>query len=187
MVDRGVECGCPIHGAAAMTMTWTEWRRCRPWIEAALEYCHGTHTIEDVEIGILQHHYQFWPGERSAMVTQILVYPRQRFAHIFLAGGDMDELRSMVKRLLRPYALLTNCSRVTLAGRRGWERALKGDGWETDLVCLGLPIGEIHEQISANPADADAAEHDPALADAGLENGRIAGREPPPMERPVRG
>ena len=30
----------------------TEWERCRPWIEAALIYADGTHSIEDIAAGI---------------------------------------------------------------------------------------------------------------------------------------
>jgi hypothetical protein len=128
-----------------------EWQRCRPWIEAALHYCHETHTIEDIEDGLARNQYVLWPGRQSAVITEIWQYPQARFLHIPWAGGDLDELREMVKRLLRPYAYLMGCSRITITGRRGWERALKPDGWQADMVCLGLPIsGALHEQVATD-------------------------------------
>lgn len=121
-----------------MTAAAEEWRRCRQWIESALEYCHGTHTIEDVEAGIAAGHFLFWPAEKSAAVTEVHNYPRARFFHVFLAGGDLDELRSMVP-MWQALAHANGCTRITLCGRRGWERALKQQGWKADLVVLGIP------------------------------------------------
>jgi hypothetical protein len=61
--------------------------------------------------------------------------------HLFLAGGDLDELKGMVP-MWQSWARFNNCSKVTLAGRRGWERALKDQGWKADLVYLSIPAGE---------------------------------------------
>jgi len=40
------------------------------------------------------------------------------------------------------WARFNGCSKLTLAGRRGWERALKDQGWKADLVFLSIPAGE---------------------------------------------
>jgi hypothetical protein len=162
-----------------MTVVKQEWQRCRPWIEAALDYCHGTHTIEDVEAGLVAGQYTFWPGLRSAIITEVWQYPRQRFLHIPYAGGELDELRTMVKRLLYPYAFLMGCSRITLTGRRGWERALKTDGWQADMVCLGLPVnGAIHEQVAADHAKHESNQQHSGVVDAVFPAGGATGGEP---------
>jgi hypothetical protein len=122
-----------------MSASATEWARCRPWIEAALPYAKGTHTIEDIEAGVAKGEYTLWPGDRSAAITEIHQFPRARFLHVFLAGGDLAELRDEMVPMWRIYAKLKGCSRLTLCGRRGWERALKSQGWRSDLVCLDLP------------------------------------------------
>jgi hypothetical protein len=119
-----------------MNAITTEWVRCRGYIEAALEHV-DTHTIEDVEAGILAGLYVFWPASKSAAITEIQVFPRAKHMHIFLAGGDLDELRSMVP-MWQSWARFNGCGKVTLCGRRGWERALKRQGWEADLVALSL-------------------------------------------------
>jgi hypothetical protein len=117
-----------------------EWKRCRPFIEAALEYA-PTHAIEDVELGIGNGLYVFWPASKSAAITEIHVFPRAKHMHIFLAGGDLDELRGMVPTW-QSWARFNGCSKVTLCGRRGWERALKQQGWKADHICLHIPAGE---------------------------------------------
>ena len=52
-----------------------ELERCRPWIEAALEYSGGTHEFEDVAKGIIEGRMQLWPSPRGCIVTEIVVYP----------------------------------------------------------------------------------------------------------------
>jgi hypothetical protein len=123
-----------------MTIAAQEWKRCRHWIEAALVRV-TTHTIEDVEIGLVKGIYVFWPASRSAAITEIHDYPRAKHMHLFLAGGDLDELRSMVP-MWQSWARFNGCSKVTLVGRRGWERALKQQGWKADFVGLSISAGE---------------------------------------------
>ena len=70
------------------------WDRARPYIEAALEHAHGTHTVEDVQAAIGAGQLQLWVGERSAAVTEFFNYPRRRALNIFLAGGDLREMKA---------------------------------------------------------------------------------------------
>jgi hypothetical protein len=114
----------------------SEWERCRGYIEDALALI-TTHTIEDVEQGIVAGKYVFWPASKSAAITEIHEFPRVKHMHIFLAGGDLDELRGMVP-MWQSWARFNKCAKVTLCGRRGWERALKQQGWKADLVALSL-------------------------------------------------
>ena len=123
-----------------MTVAAQEWKRCRHWIEDALARV-STHTIDDIEFGLAQCKYVFWPATKSAAVTEIQEFPRAKHMHIFLAGGDLDELRGMVP-MWQSWARFNGCSKVTLCGRRGWERALKQQGWKADLVALSIPAGE---------------------------------------------
>lgn len=105
--------------------------RCRPHIEAALEHAGGTHLPGDVIRSILAGQLQLWPGEKSAIVTEIEHYPQMKTCHLFLAGGDMAELQKMLLDV-EQWAVKQGCSRVTLAGRKGWQRSfLAGDGYES--------------------------------------------------------
>jgi hypothetical protein len=105
-----------------------EWERCRPWIEAALPYAGGTHTIQDIKAAIDAGHMLLLAGERSAFVIEVITYPRTKALHIFLAGGDLTELKSADAQM-DEIAREWGCSRITIAGRRGFIRALKDLGY----------------------------------------------------------
>lgn len=117
-----------------------EVNRCRTYIEAALKYSQGTHTFVDIAAGILTNRYQLWAGEKSAVVTEIIVYPRLKDLHYFLAGGDLDELEKMQPHI-EEWGVKQGCTRVTLAGRPGWAKTfLKGMGFEPTWYILKKDI-----------------------------------------------
>src|SRR3954470_6587026 len=101
-----------------------EWRRCRPWLEAALEYDGGFYGIEDIRAEVEAGEAQFWPGERSAVVTQVWPFPKVRALHYWLAGGELSELRDTLQPTIEAWAAGQGCTRAIIAGRRGWLRTL---------------------------------------------------------------
>lgn len=117
-----------------------EFERLRHHVAAALEYSGGTHKVEDIAEGIRREQFQLWPGRNSVVVTEIIVYPQLKDLHYFLAGGDLDELR-MMRPIIESWGKEIGCSRVSLAGRKGWERTfLKGEGYEPKwfIMCKDL-------------------------------------------------
>ena len=117
-----------------------EFERLRHHMAAALEYSGGTHKVEDIAEGIRRGQFQLWPGKNSVVVTEIIVYPQLKDLHYFLAGGDLDELRLM-RPIIESWGKEIGCSRVSLAGRKGWERTfLKGEGYEPKwfILCKDL-------------------------------------------------
>jgi len=117
-----------------------EFKRLRHHVAAALEYSGGTHKVEDIAEGIRQGQFQLWPGKNSVVVTEIIVYPQLKDLHYFLAGGDLDELRLM-RPIIESWGKEIGCSRVSLAGRKGWEKTfLKGEGYEPKwfILCKDL-------------------------------------------------
>lgn len=109
----------------------------RPYLEAALHYSGGTHTFEDVAAQVSEGRLQFWPGVTSAIVTEIIEYPRKRTLHFFLAGGNMPELRAMYPHVLE-WGRQQGCSSTSLAGRKGWVRSFleREEGWQEQLVVM---------------------------------------------------
>ena len=93
----------------------------RKYIEDALEYTKGTHTLDDIWNGVVRGDFQFWPGDKSAIITEIQIYPQTKVMHIFLAGGDLEELLQMEKSV-RAYAQTIGCNSMSISGRRGWLR-----------------------------------------------------------------
>jgi len=120
-------------------MTQSDWERCRPWIEAALPYAGGTHTIEDIEAEIGRGQLALMAGRESAMLCEIRNYPRLRALHIFLAGGDLKELRSF-NAMMDNAARVMECSRISIGGRHGWERALSDLGYRKRWTVLSKEI-----------------------------------------------
>lgn len=109
--------------------------RCRFWIESALAYSGGTHSYEDICAGIMSGHMQLWSGESGCAVTEITVYPKRKFLHVFLAGGDMDQILDFEKSA-EIFAKECGCDGMTLAGRKGWARVHRDRGWEEQFVTL---------------------------------------------------
>lgn len=107
----------------------------RKYIEDALEYTKGTHTLDDIWNGVVRGDFQFWPGDKSAVITEIQIYPQTKVMHIFLAGGDLEELLEMEKSV-RAYAQTIGCNSMSISGRRGWLRIFERDGWKE--VCTTI-------------------------------------------------
>ncbi len=109
----------------------SEWFRCRPWIEAALEYTGGTHTIEDIEDGIESGEFQFVCSENSAVVTEFLHYPRMKIFNYFLIGGDLEELVREIEPSLTKWAVEIKGAKLVIGiGRKGFERAFRASGFK---------------------------------------------------------
>ena len=106
-----------------------ELERCRPWIEAALEYSGGTHNFEDVVDGIVDGNMQLWPSPRGCIVTEIVVYPRKKVLNVFLGGGELDQLLDMHNDVTA-WAKSYGCDTLMITGRFGWKKPLKAHGWK---------------------------------------------------------
>lgn len=118
----------------------------RRHIEAALEYADGTHTFDDV-VDMVMTGRLFWhPLPNSFMVMEIIDYPRAKHLHVFLAGGDLDEIRATQPDLV-DMAKANGCSAVSLGGRRGWVKALATQGWKESHTAVVLHIKEDHENV----------------------------------------
>jgi hypothetical protein len=120
-----------------MPLDITPWKQ---YIEDALVHGEGTHTFADIEQAIAAGTLQFWPGSHSAIVTEILTFPRQKVLHVFLAGGALPELEAMMLPL-REWAREQGCTRATLIGRKGWERTfLARHDWQAKRVYLEVGL-----------------------------------------------
>jgi hypothetical protein len=114
--------------------------RLRHHVEAALEYSGGTHHFEDVLDMVKDSRLQVWPATESIVLTEIIVYPRLKNLHYFLAGGDLDEL-SRMRPIIESWGKSVGCTRVTLAGRRGWSKTfLQDEGYRPQWSVLAKEL-----------------------------------------------
>jgi len=107
----------------------------RELLEMALARAGGTHTYEDVLELISVGDMFFWPASKSCMVTEIVQYPRKRALHVFLAAGDLAEIKDMESSLIA-FAKSLKCSALSMSGRKGWTKALKDMDWHEAHITL---------------------------------------------------
>lgn len=96
-----------------------ELARCGPWLQAALER-DGLNGLTEVAAEVASGRSLLWPGRAAAAVTE-----QTRDLHIWLAGGDLRELLAMEQDCAR-WAKANGFDRLTIEGRKGWERVLSG-------------------------------------------------------------
>ena len=104
-------------------------------MENALAYSGDTHEIIDVFHAIIRGDMQLWAAEQGCLVTEIIVYPRKKVLHIFLAGGKLECLTDMHNDVIE-WAKLQGCSALTLSGRMGWKKALERFDWKPAFLTL---------------------------------------------------
>ena len=109
-----------------------QWERCKPWIEKAVKHQDG-YTIDDIEDKIRQGIFHLWPGKKSAMITEFVVFPQYRALNLLFCGGKYEELAEMlpyIEDICRAPAV----KRLYGGGRKGWLRKLKGLGFEPEYL-----------------------------------------------------
>lgn len=116
--------------------------RCKPWIEAALVYCNGTHEWDDIVAGIASSKMQLWAAPRGCIVTEIVVYPRKKVINIFLAGGELDQIMDM-EHDIGQWAKSHGCTGGMMTGRLGWKKPLTENGWKLQHVSFHKEIENV--------------------------------------------
>jgi hypothetical protein len=108
-----------------------EMNRVRPFLEPALSYGGNTHNYIDIVNGVLGGRFHLWPTPNSALITDFHIYPNSKYLHIFLAGGDLEEIKSS-HDVVVGFAKSMGCNGLTLTGRPGWIKALADLGFGAD-------------------------------------------------------
>lgn len=97
-------------------------------------YTGGTHTLADVRQMVADGRLQLWPASDTAVLTEVVQFPRKRILNYFLAGGNLDAISSLQPGILA-WAKSHGCSQATFTGRPGWCRVLTREpGWSPGLV-----------------------------------------------------
>jgi len=116
-----------------------ELERCQPWIQAALDRSGGTHLFEDIVQAVMEGKMQFWPANDACAITEIIVFPRKKVLHVFLAGGKLETIVDMNESAVA-WAKSLGCDGMSIAGRKGWVKVLKKKGWTESFVSLALEV-----------------------------------------------
>jgi hypothetical protein len=109
-----------------------EFERCQHWIEKALKY-QDFYTIEDIKAKISYGMFHLWPGKRSAMITELVIFPQNKALNLIFCGGDYTELEDMLPSIEK-FARKLECKRLYGGGRKGWLRKIQHLGFEADYM-----------------------------------------------------
>lgn len=107
----------------------------RKQIEAALKYSGGTHLFDDVVAAVAAGDMQMWANGSTVAITEVLRYPRLQALHVFLASGNRDELFEMIDSAWT-WAQQLGCTKMTLAGRKGWLKLMGKHGFKPTLYVM---------------------------------------------------
>lgn len=110
-------------------------------IEVGLHYTGGTHEYDDVVEAVRTNLLQFWSSDRSICLTEVLQSPRKKVFNVWLAAGDLGELREMYPAV-EQWARDQGCTIATFTGRPGWTRTFLSaeEGWTQQLVVMTKDI-----------------------------------------------
>lgn len=136
-------------------------RKFRVDIEAALGYGGHSHSFANVVAMCVTGEVDLYILPSSVIMMQLTDYPNYKSYHAFIAAGDLDEIIEAQNGLLIREARLRGASKLTLAGRRGWARALKSEGWEDKLVIMHKDVPNeqnITEQVRSRSRPASGGE-----------------------------
>ena len=133
------DCNTPVTLADTVISLMLEIKDREQYIRDALEYSGGTHTFDDIVGMIAQGRVRWWPLPNSFLVTEVLEYPQAKHYHVFLAGGDLEEIKS-TQKALEAAAEQCGCCKLTLSGRRGWIKALKDLNWKEYCTTVAYDI-----------------------------------------------
>jgi hypothetical protein len=106
------------------------WDKVVPLIERAIYYSYGKWESEDVYHAIKNKDMQLWLildgiNIKACIVTQILVYPKDKILMIVFASGSECHEWVYTINEFREYAKEHGCSSVEFYGRDGWWKKMK--------------------------------------------------------------
>lgn len=109
-----------------------DWARAAPHLQAALDRGgREGFTLDEVKQRVLEQRALFWPGRDSAGVSEVT----PPAFHIWLFGGARSEMWAM-ERAVSDWARGEGLARVTIKGRRGWERVLAPLGYRKETLLV---------------------------------------------------
>ena len=117
----------------------------RKMLVEALNHSGGSHTFQNIVDAVQNEVMQFWPMEKSCLVTEVINYPNIKCLHIFLAGGDLEEIKS-IDSTLEFLCQEIGADYISLSGRRGWIKALADIGYELSHVTLAKKVKDKEKQ-----------------------------------------
>lgn len=119
----------PDAPLAPVEFSIAEWLGARDAIMSAVERLSGAYAEEDVVASLLARQSLLWRLGKSAAITEIVNYPRKRYLSVFAAGGELNEVKTIIAAA-EIYAAANKCHGIRIEGRNGWLRWAKELGYD---------------------------------------------------------
>lgn len=94
----------------------------------ALNDMGNTHDVQAIAAAIADGTMQSFTKGESWIVTQISYFPRRKVCDVFLAVGDLDELRAMHDDVIA-FAKNEGCDLIRAIGREGFTPSADREDW----------------------------------------------------------
>jgi len=110
--------------------------RWQPEIEKALRNLNHMYSFNDVVMMIVQGHKQFYSYDDCFVIMELSEFPGYKTYHCFLGGGKLSSITSVAEPQMMEIGETLGCKYISFSGRPAFERALKGQGWESKLLIM---------------------------------------------------
>lgn len=112
----------------------------KPQIMAAMRHGVYTHSYDDIIDMVATKHLvpRFYGDDSFALIT-INTFPKAKHFHLFIAGGNLDTIVAHGPQIIAE-AKAAGCTRVTLNGRKGWERVTEKLGAKRAYTMMTLEV-----------------------------------------------
>lgn len=108
-------------------------------LRAALAEDRPLVRLEDLRAQLEANEAVLWIGAKSAVFTQCTAYPMtaEFVCEAGPAGGDLNEITQHMLPQIEAWARQAGCTQAEVrAGRKGWARALRDQGYEECQIIL---------------------------------------------------
>jgi hypothetical protein len=120
-------------------LDYEEIKRCRKYLEPVFER-YDTYNWQDVVENIEKGRWFLLAYPTSALLIEIIQYPRKKTLYIPAVGGNLDEVTSAQEQL-ETIAKKQGCKDIEFRGRKGWEKvAKKFKGYKTHYVVINKEL-----------------------------------------------
>lgn len=116
------------------------------YVRKALRFASGKYEPEDVLALIMEYNYPLWVAFegntiKGAVVTRFIEYPRKKYLFLeFCGGANGFSWKAPMLSMLRAWAKDNGCDGIEGAGRDGWQRVFRKDGYEPTLRHFEMPL-----------------------------------------------
>lgn len=107
----------------------TTFDRVWPWLAEAMTSGGDTHSKDDIWEMVESGEATLWASARSAAITEIIQNPRKVWMNVWLAGGNLEELLTILLPQAEESARQQGITEMWAWGRLGWIKALKQEGF----------------------------------------------------------